>query len=199
MEHDADRVVAEILHADEGFLVEIGRLTLLFSRIEDRLVHDTLELAKVSSEKAEQNTAPKTVAQLRILEKRDLLKRAVGEIGRYYSVDHSRLDRILDELSNINRIRRTVVHGWIRWSAADERPILVDSRGQSVPAWPANVADLNLKVLDWLKRYYTEQHALMRQVLDTYDALADRLLRHPKATPAIQALVRKLKTNFTEP
>jgi len=198
MENDADRVVAEILHADDRFLVEIGRLTLLFSRIEDCLVHDTLELAIISSEKAEQATLPRTVPQLRILEKRDLLKRVVSEIGRYYCVDDSRLRRILDELSNINRLRRTIVHGWIRWSAADKKPILVDSHGQSIPAWPADVIDLNRKVLHWLERYYAEQHALTRQILAAYDALADRLLRHSKAPPALQALFRRLKTNVTE-
>jgi hypothetical protein len=60
------------------------------------------------------------------------------------------------------------------------------------------VIDLNRKVLHWLERYYAEQHALTRQILAAYDALADRLLRHSKAPPALQALFRRLKTNVTE-
>lgn len=198
MENNADQVVAAILRSDDRFLIEVGRLTLLFSRIEDSLVHDTLELVKCCSEKMQEAAVSPTIVQLRILEKRDLLKRVVADVCCFYDVDHTALGKILDELSNINRLRRAIVHGWIRWSVADERPILVDSHGRSVPAWPADVANLNLKVLDWLQRYYAELRALMQDVLNAYDTLADKLLKHSKAFPEVQALFRKLKTDFAE-
>ena len=50
MQTHADRVVAEILHAEDDFLIEIGRLTLLFSRIEDCLVNDARQLAPLSED-----------------------------------------------------------------------------------------------------------------------------------------------------
>ena len=196
---NVDQVVAEILHAEDGFLSEIGRLTLLFSRIEDLLIHHAVELAQIGSNKELQEVAVSTgIAQLRMLEKRDFLKRVVAEIGRFYDVDHSRVCKVLDELGNLNRLRRTVVHGWIRWSVADQMPILVDSHGQSVPAWPTDLAGLNLKVLNWISRYCTEQRILGRDVLRAYNALADKLLRKPRVPPELQVLIRKLKTDFAD-
>jgi hypothetical protein len=199
VQNDPDLVIAQILHADDDFLAEVGRLTLLFSRIEDCLAHDALELLVFSSDKAQESSASTSVEQLRIMEKRDLLKRVAAEIGRFYGVDHSRLTKVLDELGNINRLRRTIVHGWIRWSVSDEGPVLVDSHGQSVPAWPADVLDLNLKLLDWIRKYYAEQLALMEGVLSAYDAKAEKLLQHSKAPPHIQALLRNLKRGISEP
>ena len=52
------------------------------------------------------------------------------------------------------------MHGWIRWSEAEQRPVLVDSHGQSVPAWPNDVLDINMKVLGWYRNYYAEQRAV---------------------------------------
>jgi len=161
MESEADRIVAEILRADESFLIEIGRSTLLFSRVEECLARDALTLGQISEDKELREAAvPATVARLRMLEKRDFLKRVVAEIGRYYDVDHSRVREILDEFGNINRHRKFVVHGWIRWSFADKKPMFVGSHGHSEPAWPDDVLDLNLKILNWLQRYSAGQAAL---------------------------------------
>jgi hypothetical protein len=51
MQNDDDRLMARILNADIDFLAEIGRLTLLFSRIEDGFVHDGFELLKLTRQK----------------------------------------------------------------------------------------------------------------------------------------------------
>ena len=130
-----------------------------------------------------------------MLEKRDFLKRIIAEIGRFYHIDHSRACKVLDELGDINRLRRSIVHGWVRWSMSEKKPVLVDSHGHSVPAWPTDVADLNLKVLNWLERYCAEQLSLVRDVLRAYNSSADRLLRRPNVPLAIQGLLRKVKTD----
>jgi hypothetical protein len=199
MQTHADRVIAEILHAEDLFLIEIGRLTLLFSRIEDCLVNDARQLARLSEDESlkEEAAAPELL-RLRVLEKRDFLKRVHADIARYHGVDHRRLDGILDELGNINRLRRTIVHGWIRWSGAEQRPVLVDSRGQSVPAWPNDVLDINMKVLAWYRDYYEEQRAIMGAVMDTYKQLAERLASYPKPPPAVQELIAHIKARVEE-
>jgi hypothetical protein len=194
MQTDADRVISDILHADERLLTEIGRLTLLFSRIEDYLVHHAVELAQIGNDKELQQAATATrLAQLRTLEKRDFLKRVVAEIGRFYRVDHSRVCRNLDEFGNINRLRRSVVHGWIRWSELDKKPVLVDSHDQSVPAWPRDVADLNLKVLQWLQSYHSGLGALMLDVQRAYEAFAGTLLQRANLPPAVKVFLERLK------
>ncbi len=199
MENDTDRIVAGILRADDLFLMEVGRLTLLFSSIEDRLVNDAQDLLELisNSNKEMYKDAVSNMAKLRMLEKRDLLTRLCGEIGRFYQVDHSRVAGILAELGNLNRFRRAAVHGSIRWLAREQKPAFVDSHGHSFPAWPHEVADLNLKVLNWVKEYCSEQAALMRSVMRAYAALADRLLRRPTLPASIQELLQELKARAT--
>lgn len=150
-----------------------------------------------SDDKLKEEAASTVLVQSRILEKRDFLKRVLADMSRYYNLDYSRVGKILDELGGINRLRRTVVHGWIRWSAADGQPILVDSHGNSAPAWPLDVANLNLKVLDWFQKYSSEQIALLRAVLGAYDALADRCLGH-KLSAENEALLRNMKAKIAE-
>ena len=197
MEGDPDWLVAQILNAEDGFLIEVGRLTLLFSRIEDGFVHDAVSLAEISSDD-ELTSDPvwSRVAELRLLEKRDLLKRVVGAIGRYYDIDHRRLDNVLNEFGNINRLRRTIVHGWIRWSPAEEGPMLMESRGQSVPAWPQDLTNLSLQVLRWHQDYYEALRGLVTATQQAYNAFADRLLERPKLTPELRTLFQRLKTEF---
>jgi hypothetical protein len=150
MQTQKDRVIGEILRAEDLFLIEVGRLTLLFSRIEDCLVNDARLLASLSEDKELKREAwAPILPQLRLLEKRDFLKRVYADVARYHTVDQRRLDGILDELGNINRLRRTIVHGWIRWSEGEQQPVLVDGRGQSVRAWPEDVLNINMKVLAW--------------------------------------------------
>jgi len=198
MRNDVDRAIERILHANDQFLVEIGRLVLVFSSIEDCLVQDALELVRLTSDQKLRELAVRTkIEGLRIQDKRDFLKRVAAEIGRFYDVDHSRFSRVLDEFGSINRLRRSVVHGWIRWSMTDEKPILVDSHGDSVPAWPTDVLDLNLKVLNWQKRCRAEQLGLMRNVLRAYEAFADRFLRQPGTPPELRALFTKLKARIS--
>jgi hypothetical protein len=74
MQTQNDRVIAEILHAEDVFLIEVGRLTLLFSRIEDCLVNDARLLASLSEDEElkEEAEAP-ALLHLRVLEKRDFL------------------------------------------------------------------------------------------------------------------------------
>ncbi len=127
---DADRVIGEILRADDLFLSEIGRLTLAFSFIEESLASNAVDLLQIMSDNEMSETAVKKITQLRILEKRDFLKKVYGDLSRFYDIDHGRIGKILDELGNINRLRRAVVHGWIRWSTARENPVLIDSRRQ---------------------------------------------------------------------
>jgi hypothetical protein len=197
METPADRVVAEILRAEDLFLIEVGRLTLLFSRIEDCLVNDARQLAALSEdEKLKEEAASPALVQMRVLEKRDFLKRVYVDIARYYAVDHCRVDRILNELGNINKLRRTVVHGWIRWSEADKKPVMVDSRGQTIPAWPKDVLDLNMKVLAWYEAYYEEQLVVMASVMAAYRSFVERLSGHPKLHPALQELTKELKARL---
>jgi hypothetical protein len=136
------------------------------------------------------------VAELRLLEKRDLLKRVVSSIGRYDDIDHRHVDNVLIEFGNINRLRRTIVHGWIRWSAAEKRPLLTDSRGQSIPAWPQDVMDLTLRVVRWHQDYYEALEGLMTGTLQAYNAFADKLLERPKLPPELRALFQRLKTDF---
>jgi hypothetical protein len=190
--NDATRIVSQILRADDMFLAEIGRLTFLFSEIEDRLAHDALELSQFGSDKEDMNRdrASHNV-QLRILEKRDYLKGVWVDLGRFYDLDLTRISTILDELGNLNRLRRAVVHGWIRWSVPDEEPVFVDSHGHSIPAF--DVADVNLKVLNWMQEYNAEQARLLRGALQAYVSFADRLLRYPRLRPSAQALLRELK------
>jgi len=178
METDANRVVAEILRADDTFLIEVGRLTLLFSHIEDLLVQNVLWLLEIVDDTRAREEAVSNIPNLRVLEKRDYLRRLCSEIGRFYDVDYSRVGKVLDDLGNINRLRRTVVHGWIRWSQAEEMPIFTDSHGHSSVASSESVADLNIKVLNWVRQYCSEQAALMRSVLCAYDSF--KLLRCPK-------------------
>lgn len=199
MQTHNDHVIAEILHAEDLFLIEVGRLTLLFSRIEDCLVNDARLLASLSeAEELKEEAAAPALLHLRVLEKRDFLKRVYADIARYYGVDHRRLDSILDELGNVNRLRRTIVHGWIRWSEVEQRPVLVDSRGQSVPAWPQDVLDINMKVLAWYQIYYEEQRAVMGAVMDAYKGLAERLAAHPNLPPAVQELITHIKARAGE-
>jgi hypothetical protein len=189
--NDADRIAAQILRADEMFLAEIGRLTQLFSEIENWLVRDTLELSRLTSDKEMSGEAVSHLTRLRILEKRDVLKRAWRDIGRFYDADPTRVDKALDELGNVNRLRRAVVHGWIRWSVPDEEPVFVESHGGSLPV--RDLADVNSKVLNWMHGYSSSQAAVLRAVLHSYDAFADRLLGHRSVPANAQALLRELK------
>ncbi len=193
MQTDADRVVAAILHADDLFLIEVGRLTLLFSRIEDCPANDYRHLAMLSGdEKLKEEAAGPALLHLRILEKRDFLKRVYADIAGYHGVDHGRLASVLGELGNINRLRRTIVHGWIRWSDAAQQPVFIDGRGQSVPAWPNDVLDINMKVLAWLQNYYQEQRAVMCAVMDAYKQFTEQLSARPNLPSAIRDLISKL-------
>jgi hypothetical protein len=200
MESDANRVIAQILRADDPFVTEVGRLTLIFSCIEDSLSHDALELAQIVDDKHKEIWRAKVskMPQFRILDKRDVLRHLYKYVGHFYGVDYSRVNEILGELGNINRLRRVVVHGWIRWSVANEEPIFVDSHGESVPASPTDVAGLNLRALNWVCEYHLEQAGLMRAALRAYDALADRLLRRPRLSCDTKALFRKLKTKASD-
>jgi hypothetical protein len=66
MKMHADRVIADILHAEDRFLIEVGRLTLLFSRIEDCLVDDARQLAELSEdEKLKEEAAAPAIVSLR--------------------------------------------------------------------------------------------------------------------------------------
>jgi hypothetical protein len=179
-------------------LAAIGRLTLLFSGIEDQLVHDALELAQISRESESQQVSDSALRQLRILEKRDFLKRVIAEIGGFYEVDCRRVHQILDKLGNINSLRRSVVHGWIRWSPADKKPVLIDSHGRALPAWPHDVLGLNIQVLNWRETYSKSQEALMREILRAYNRFADRLLQRPGLPPALIPLMARLKTELEE-
>ncbi len=122
----------------------------------------------------------------------------MADTGRFYDVDTGRVSKMLDEFGRLNRLRRTVGHGWIRWHASNNRPILMDSQGDSVSAWPEDLADLNLKVLNWVQEYYAAQAALGRAVLHAYNSFADRLLQHPKVPPQLQALLHELKRKAEE-
>lgn len=199
MQTHADRVVAEILQAEDPFLIEVGRLTLLFSRIEECLVSDARLLASLSEDEELRNeAAAPALLYLRVLEKRDFLKRAYADVARCYNVDHSRLSSVLDELGNINRLRRTIVHGWIRWSEIEQGPVLVDIRGQSVPAWPQEILDINMKVVDWHRNYYEAQRAVMEAVMDTYKGLAERLAAHPNLPPVLMELIAHIMAKAGE-
>jgi len=195
--NDADRVAAGILRANDAVLAEIGRITVLFSYIEDCLVHDALELARIGGDNELQEAAVSTrLEQLRVMEKRNFLKQVVAEIGRFHGVDHRRVHDILDDFGDIYRRRRSIVHGWIRWSEDRGTIIFVDSHGTSVPV--AEVADLNMKVLEWIEQYYAEQRTLMRDVLGAYNSFADRFLQHPRTPPVLRTLLEKLNTDFAD-
>jgi len=193
VQNDADRAVADILLADDEFLALVGKLALLFSCIEDSLVHDFRELNRIIDNEPRMSPASQ-LEQLRILEKRDCLKRVVADIGHFYDVDCTEVRRLLDELGNLNRLRRSVVHGWIRWSKDEEKPIFIDSHGNSLPAWHQDIAELNIRVLNWQTAYYEAQATLGSQVLRAYNGFADRLLQRPNLPLEIVNLVRRLKT-----
>ncbi|HEY6342444.1 MAG TPA: hypothetical protein VIY49_13195 [Bryobacteraceae bacterium] len=193
MGHDIDRIVSEALGTDDDYLSLVGRLTLLFSKIEDRFVHDALFLAETScDENLKVDADPTKIAQLRIPEKVDSLKRGIKKIGRYYGLDYGRVSTVLNEFADIYRLRRVVVHGSIRWSMAEEKPMFVDSRSNTVRASHTDLADLNVKVLGWIQQYNTEMALLMRGVLRAYDGFADGLVRRAKS-PEFQHLLRGLK------
>ena len=194
MKSEVDKVIERLLHADDDFLIEVGRLTLLFSRIEDDLVESIVFLASTTNnEQIKSEATRKRIAQLRLLEKRDFLKRVVADVGRFYDVDHTRVIKVLDELGNLNRLRRSIVHGFIRWSVADEQPVFVDSHSHSVPGWPRNVAETNVKVISWLQDLWREQGVLCRSVMLAYDRLADQLLNRPNLPPQFRELFESLK------
>ncbi|MGP0075200.1 MAG: hypothetical protein ACLPWF_25085 [Bryobacteraceae bacterium] len=131
MENDADRIVAEILRADDLFLAEVGRLTLLCSYVEDCLRSDALRLRQLISDERIKEEEATRVGKLRILEKRDLVRVECSRISRYYGVDDNQVGKILDEFGNINRLRRTVMHGWIRFAGR--------ARGRARFSWTAAV------------------------------------------------------------
>ena len=64
--------------------------------------------------------------ELRLREKRNLVKTMVGELSRFYAVDAARVLQHLDELGNLNRVRRTIVHGFIRWSSDKQQAVFLD-------------------------------------------------------------------------
>ena len=188
-----NRVVSDMLHSDDDYLVLVGKLTLLFSEVEERFVHDALFLAEMSADATlKADAEPSRISRLRVLEKRDFLKRAIVETGRYYDLDPRRVVAVLNEFTNLHKIRRVVVHGSIRWSMTDERPVFVDNRGEAIPASHSDLANLNARLLSWFADYNAEMAAVMRDVLKAYEGLAERLLLRAKS-PELQALFREFK------
>ena len=90
------------------------------------------------------------------------------------------------------------MHGWIRWSEIEQRPVLADSCGQSVPAWPRDVLDTNMKVLEWYRNYYEAQLAVMGAVMDAYQGLAERLAAQPNLPPVLQELIAHINAKAGE-
>ena len=178
---EADVVVASILHADDDFLIEVGRLTLLFARVEDALAQGAIQLAELAFNGEPQTQAEQQkVMHLRLLDKRNLLKARVAEAGRFYDVDCTRVLQILDDLGNLNKLRRTIIHGFVRWSSCDKRPVFLDSHGSTASAWPWDVLDVNQKVLAWFLDYCNELHGFLRAVMEAIDHFAERLLNRRK-------------------
>jgi hypothetical protein len=195
MDSNADSAIGQIVRADDLFLTEVGRLTLLFSYIEDCLRHDVLRLQRLNSDLEEQGKdAASKIAQLRILDKRDRLKQECLGIGQFYRVDVSRVGKILDELGDINRIRRTVVHGSVRWSVADNGPVFVDSRGNSSPAWHKDIGDLNLRILQWVHEYHSELATLLRGAQSAIDGFAERLLQEARLPTTARTILADWRT-----
>jgi hypothetical protein len=177
MESDADRKISSILGDKELFLIELGRFSRLFSDIEAILLTGTLYFRDLSRDDMLRTKAA-AAQRLRTLEKRDLLKHLIAEVANFYGIGCGRVSQVLDELGNFNRLRRAVIHGRIRWSELDERPLLVDSQGQVQPAWPGDLMALNLRLLDWKKRYCGELGKLSRAAMLAYDRFLHRLLQH---------------------
>ena len=114
---------------NDDWPIELGRLTLLFARIEEALAGAAVELGEISSnDDPPPRSGRPEVMQLRLLDKRNLLKTVVVEMSRFYDVDSTRVPQLLDQLGGLNRFRRIIVHGFIRWSASERRPVFVDSR-----------------------------------------------------------------------
>ena len=123
MENEANLVVAEILGAEDEFLIQLGRVTLSFSSIEDRFVQDARRLADLTHDEELKAVAmSQKIEQLRMLEKRDFLKRVIAELGRFYDIDHSRVSRLLNEFGEINRLRRTECTGGYGGTMQTKRP-----------------------------------------------------------------------------
>jgi hypothetical protein len=199
MNTEADHLIASILHANDDFLIEVGRLTLLFARIEDALALGIFQLAEVVSKGELLVPAERQkVMQLRLLDKRKLLKNLVVELSRFYVVDCTRVLEILDDLGDLNKVRRTVVHGFIRWSSSDERPVFLDSHGNNASAWPWDVSDANQEVMTWSVKYYKELGSVLRAVLETIDHFADRLLNQHRFDSKTRGLIRSLKSQVAD-
>ena len=83
------------------------------------------------------------------------------------------------------------MHGWIRWHDADKKAVLIDSHGQSV--WIGDLADVNLKVLDWILEFYSELGALVRAGMLVYGKHVDWMLKHPGLPPDLRVTYQALK------
>lgn len=81
----------------------------------------------------------------------------------------------------------------------EQRPVLVDSHEQAVPAWPNDVLEINMKVLAWYRGCYEEQRATMGAIIDAYDQLAQRLAAHPSLPPAAQELIARMMARAEDP
>jgi hypothetical protein len=198
METDADVIIKRILHAQDDFLIEIGRLTLLFSHIEDALATDARLMAAMTGDTQLQSEAESPLFLQRVLDKRDFVKKVVAEVARYYGADASQLLRTLDELGNLQRLRRTVVHGWIRWSAAEEAPVFVDSRGATQSAWPWDVLAVSSKVIDWHMRLRDEQSAFVDQIRRALAACFDTVCSHKGCPPNVQKRLAELRARLNK-
>ncbi len=199
MSTDADVAVSSILHADDDFLIELGRLTLLFARIEEALAGAAVELGEISSnDDPPPRSGRPEVMQLRLLDKRNLLKTVVVEMSRFYDVDSTRVPQLLDQLGGLNRFRRIIVHGFIRWSASERRPVFVDSRGSATSAWPWDVLSTNQKALQWYLDFCEALSAFLSAVLRACGSFAERLLTHPRLDSRTREWLTALKSQVAD-
>jgi hypothetical protein len=191
---DADRLLAQILRADDDFLMEVGRLTLLFAEIEYGLARSVLQLADLASKHEFLEPAEKEkVMRARIPEKRKLVKMMVAELGRFYAVDGTKVLRKLDELENVSKLRNAIVHGSLHWSAADQQAVFLDSHGKTASAWPSDLLSTSQKAIEWFADYSFELAAFGRAILKAIDGFTERLLNHPRLPSESRQLLLSLK------
>ena len=145
-------------------------MTSLFTRVEGLLVESAKGFVRVIDTPELHVQAKSTkLLPLRFVDKLQLVRAIVVEVGRFYNVDHAPLLRLLDQLACLNQLRRIVVHGSLVWDEDDSHPMFVDGRGNTTSAWPWDVITINQQVLDWYAEYNNEQLRFASVILEQID------------------------------
>jgi len=175
MSVEANRILGSTLQQDDGFLTEVGRLTSLFTRVEGLLVESAKGFVRVIDTPELHAQAKSTkLLRLRFVDKLQLVRAIVVEVGRFYNVDPAPLLRLLDQLGGLNQLRRIVVHGSLVCDEDDSHPMFVDGRGNTTSAWLWDVLTINQQVLDWYAEYNNEQLRFASVILEQIDSFIRR-------------------------